>query len=323
MRWVRTIAGIFLALCVSVAQAGQMTLGLTGSGGGPPYAGPGDVVSGATAWYGLRAYSLAKAGTKAINLCDNTGANCADISTGANGKLNNPGTLGANTCSSTNTCLIKTWYDQSGALACGGAACDVTQTTAANMPSLTWSCLNGLPCAVFGGTQFNVAAATAASWTSGTYSIVAIRTALFTTAGIILTIGTTGGQTNLNFRQAASTMQMFQGTAGQTVANITDSNYHAFQAIFNGASSNLMCGGTAGTNCSAAGTNNAISPGTTATGASSIICLGAGVSTGACSTGSTPLTGQVTEAGMWAGTIFNGTQQTNMNANQYAFWGPF
>lgn len=322
MRLLR-IAGLILALWLPAAQAGQMTLGLTGASGAA-YSGPGDVVGSATAFYGLRAYSSAKRGTRAINLCDNTGANCADISTDlATGRLNNPGTLGANTCSSTNTCLIKTWYDQTGGTACGGSACDLTQTTAANMPSLTWSCINGLPCAVFAASQFNTGTGTLASWTTGTYAAVSNRTGAFTSAGIIITLGTTGGQTNLNFRQAASTMQMFQGTAAQTVANITDSNFHVFQAVFNGASSNLMCGGTAGTSCSAAGTNNAISPGTAATGANSIICMGAGVSTGACAVASTPLTGQVTEVGIWEGTVFSGTQQTNMNANQYAFWGPF
>lgn len=39
--------------------------------GGPAYAGPGDIVSGATAWYGLRAYSAAVAATgtqKAVNV---------------------------------------------------------------------------------------------------------------------------------------------------------------------------------------------------------------------------------------------------------------
>jgi hypothetical protein len=90
------LSAIVLGVCSSTsAQAGCII------GGGiicvspaASYTGPGDVVSGAKAWYGLRAYSAATAGTKAIRLCDHLGANCADISTSAStGKLNNPGTL--------------------------------------------------------------------------------------------------------------------------------------------------------------------------------------------------------------------------------------
>ena len=69
--------------------------GTPASSGGGAYVGPGDsgIQPGAAAWIGLRAYSLAKAGTKAINLCDNAGANCSDESTNASGNLV-VGTLG-------------------------------------------------------------------------------------------------------------------------------------------------------------------------------------------------------------------------------------
>lgn len=55
---------------------------------GPSYTGPGDIVSGATAWYGLRAYNAAyaTAGSNAINVrraSDNTTSNIAVLSTGA------------------------------------------------------------------------------------------------------------------------------------------------------------------------------------------------------------------------------------------------
>jgi hypothetical protein len=323
----RLIALAFaVALCLPLSGARAWWQSIQQVGvGGATYIGPGNVVSGATAWYGLRAYSTATAGNRAINLCDNTGANCADISTNATtGKLNAPGTLGSNNCNTSGTCHIHTWYDQSGALACGGSACDVTQATVADQPTLNFSCINSLPCVNFPtAVQVMGSAATLASFTSGTYSAVSSRTGAFTTAGIMMSIGANGGgNVQLNYRQAANTVQMFMGTAAITVANITDSNFHAFQAVFNGASSDLFCGGSAGTSCSTAGTSNSISPGTTPSGTNSLICIGEVATTGTC-TGGSQLTGEISEIGVWSGTVFTGTQQTNMNANQYTFWGPF
>lgn len=289
-----------------------------------PYTGPGDAVSGASTWYGLRAYSAAKAGTRAINLCDNTGANCTDISTSATtGQLNNPGTLGSNNCATSGTCEVATWYDQSGALSCGGSACDVTQATTTSRPTLLFNCINSRPCLVFNGVLDALASsATFPTITSGTMSTVAIRTAAFTTQGDILSIAANGGNNiAIDFRAVASAVQMFQGTTGQFISNITDNNYHALQAVFNGVSSVLFCGGSAGTACSTVGTSNSISPGVTATGANGLICIGIVSGSGVCAT--SPLSGQITEVGMWNGIVFTGTQQTNMNANQYTFWGPF
>lgn len=330
-RTLQGIATVVLCLWLAVAQAyagcSMLLCGAGSSGGGAPaFQGPGDIVSGATAWYGLRAFSSAKRGTKAINLCDNAGANCTDISTDAvTGKLNNPGTLGANNCATSNTCLIKIWYDQSGALSCGGSACDESQATNANMATLTFSCVNSLPCAVFAGAQFYVSPATLASWASGTISAVANRTGAFTSAGNIASYGPNTGSANLNFRQVASAVQMFQGTGGIFISNITDSNYHAFQAAFNAASSDLMCGGSAGTSCSNAGVSNSLSPGSSAVSSSATICIGAQqqAASSTCLATNSPLTGQLTEVGVWNGTVFTGTQQTNMNANQITAWGPF
>ena len=293
------------------------------------FQGPLDIVGSATACYSLRACSLAKAGTKAINLCDHLGANCTDISTNATtGKLNAPGTLGSDNCTVLTTCVIKIWYDQSGSLACSSAACDASQATVANMPTLTFSCVNSLPCAVFNGTSDVLASPTSfpvtASGGTMTYVTVSIRTANFTTAGGILDIGGSGGHLQLNYRQLASAVQVFNGTGGIFTSNITDSNYHVLQAVFNGASSVLYCGGSAGTSCSTSGTSNSLSPGTTGNtpGTAPVLCIGA-VTSGASTCTASFLSGQVTEVVAYNSTVFSGTQLSNMNANEYGFWGPF
>lgn len=323
---IRLAFAFLLTLCVS-AQA-QLNGGGTGFPGpgmtaSASYSGPVDVVGSPLYAYALRAISSADRGNAIINLCDDAGANCADIATDATtGAMNNPGTLGANNCATSNTCRVKTWYDRSGANSCGGSACNVTQATTANMPTLTWSCINSKPCLVFGATHWLGSAATAPSFTGGTLSAVSQRTGAFTTAANIISVGNTGSQGNLNYRQVANTLQMFLGTAGQTVGNITDSNYHTFQAVFNGASSVLVCGGGAGSNCSTGGTATSISPGTTATGINTAVCIGAGTAAGPCNGTSNPLTGQLTEA-LGYSTVFNATQYGNMTTNQYAYWGPF
>lgn len=326
-------SSIALAIAVHLAASSittgfqhvfQASLLLTGVGPdaapvAATFTGPGDVVSGAYAWWGLRAYSSAKAGTKAINLCDDTGANCVDILTNAStGKLNSPGTLGVNNCNTSGSCVIATFYDQSGSTNCSGVACDITQATNAARPTLLFSCINSLPCAVFSGVanQKLESTSTVASLAATvSMSAVANRTGTFTTAGNILAVGAANA-INLNFRQVASAVQMFAGTAGIFASNITDSNFHAFQAVFNGASSNLMCGGSAGTSCSNAGTNNSLSPGSIASDASGKFAIGLNAAS------ANSLTGDITEVGMW-NSVFNGTQQTNMNSNQVTFWGPF
>lgn len=284
----------------------------TAAAGG--YTGPGDVVATANAWWGLRAYSTADLGNRLINLCNPADSTCIDVSSDVvTGALTAPTNVGGTDCTAVTTCTIKTWYSRAGNNCVTSSNCDVTQATAASRPTLTWSCVNSKPCAVFAGAQFLVASNNAVSLPQPfTTSAVSIRTANFTTAQEQMRM-----QANNTFayRQATNTIQMFAGTAAQIVANITDNNWHAFQALYNGASSQLMCGGSAGTNCSNGGTDNAISPGANATDANAY-------SVGGAAGGTNPLSGNIAEIGIW-GSGFDGTQRTNMNANQITYWGPF
>ena len=71
------IALAILLFWSQAVLAGSMPLTMAGpTGAGVAYTGPGDIVSGAAAWYGLRCYSAAKASlAKAINVrraSDNT-----------------------------------------------------------------------------------------------------------------------------------------------------------------------------------------------------------------------------------------------------------
>jgi len=128
----------------------------------------------------------------------------------------------------------------------------------------------------------------------------------------MLMLGIPAATGQLDFRQVASAVAMFAGTVSQFISNISDVNYHSFQAIFNGASSVLFCGGSAGTSCSVAGVSNSISPGAS-TASGGVLAIGNATAANAL---------QMTEGAIWA-IGFSGTQEANMAANQAGYWGPY
>ena len=88
----RLIIALAAALALSVGGHAQMApwqpLVLIPAPGAPSYTGPGDVVSGATAWYGLRAYNAAYAtgSNNAVNIrraSDNTTSNIVILANGS------------------------------------------------------------------------------------------------------------------------------------------------------------------------------------------------------------------------------------------------
>jgi hypothetical protein len=98
----------------------QLTLTGAGKGLQAPvgYQGPGDVVSGATAWWGLRAYSNATAGTNAIDVAGvNTSTTFTFVTKAADGtlELSAGGAAAFITANSgANNMLISKLYDQTG-----------------------------------------------------------------------------------------------------------------------------------------------------------------------------------------------------------------
>lgn len=268
------------------------------------YAGPGDVKSGASAWWGLRAYSAATAGNRAANICNSGDANCADINTLANGNFDVTTAQGSPlNCGGTGgTCTVKILYDQSGANSCSSAACDLSQPTAATRPVLTFSCLGSLPC-MTGST------ATGAMQTGGTSSIAqpftitaaAQRTGNFTAYNTI--IANAGGSVGLYFNTTGNADFFVGGTDHAFAAS--NSAWHALQAIGSGTSSS----GTTD------GSTTAISAATTAFTSSAAIR--------AFNDTSAPgdaMVGTVGEFGVWS-SAFSGTDLTNMNSNIHSYWG--
>lgn len=305
---IRLAFAFLLALCVS-AQA-QLSGGVGGFPGpgtahsSVTYVGPGDVKSGAYAWVGLRAYNAAKAGTKAISLCDDTGANCSDISTNATtGVLNAGGTHGSNNCDVTGTCTIQTWYDQSGNTNCSGTACDLTQATNSKRALFIPNCLGSLPCAAF-------SAAGAQEYFSAN-NITALAQPLSISSVVIFTASPTGlimSDSSFNFQKAIAgsfNLRMYAGTIRDTA--ISASTSHIIQSVYNGASSAINIDGT----------RTALStPGT-----AGLATVAAGKwSIGSAGSGAANYTGRLTETGAW-GVAFSSGDETAVCHNQFLFWG--
>lgn len=276
-----------------------------GNNSGPPpsYSGPGDIASGALAWWGLRAYSLATAGTKAANVCNASDANCADVNTLANGDFDVSTAQGAPlSCGGAGgTCTIKTLYDQSGSLACtGSVACSLTQATIASRPTLTFSCLGALPCMTWTSSQV-MRSVTNPGWSSShaqpfSGSAVGERTGSFTSFADIVAPSDT--QVQLGFANSANSALLYAGSIATATA--ADSAWHALQGLWSGASSVISVDGSAST----------VNAGTTGLTGAQQPCMGS------CNNG---LTGKSTEAGVWASDI--SSSFVALSSNQHSYWG--
>jgi len=220
------------------------------------YTGAGDC-SGCTtfnAFWSTRAYSAATRGTKAVNVCNITGGvdvACADFSTDATTGALTISLIGGLSCSVV-TCAIKKFYDQSGANACSGSPCDATQATVANRATLTVSCQNSQPCAVFPGNPVNYTFASMGS-NAQPLGMTAVLFPTATTAGGIIAFNS---GTDPDFLINSNVMELYAG-GGAFTATANVSNWFAVQAVFNGATSVLNVNGsetTPGTNPGANGT---------------------------------------------------------------------
>ncbi len=313
-----------LALLFVLALAGpassQVRWGIFQDNGGAvvaSYTGPGDVVSGAVAWYGLRAYNntLANSGASTTKIADLRGAtsgSCtlflkgngtgdADLTTAGAGGIGNQCLLGATTfCTVTNSsCLVSKLYDQSGANSCSGAvACDVSNSTGATQPQLVFNCINtSLPCIQFNQSAQLVLTAAAALTSPQaqpyTFAFAAERDGQFTFQGAVIIAPGSNGQAG--YWTSANQVYLFAGT-GPPFVTVSDSAFHVLQTVFNSTNSNINVDGTSNTGLSA-GTD-------TATG---------NLTVGSAS-GAAFLQGKLLEVGMWPGSV------TTLCNNMFNYW---
>jgi hypothetical protein len=210
------------------------------------YIGIGDVEAQKVYW-GFRAYSAATAGTKSANICNSGDASCADVNTLANGDFDKTTAQGAplNCGGAGGTCTVKTLYDKVGT-ACSGTVCDLTQATAANRATLSFTCVGGAKVCMVGSggasVRYQSANATASFAQPFSIGVGAIRQGLTGAGRYGSLLVNDAGNSGFFFGNNVNLFDYFL-TTDHTAAQ-TDNAWHALQAIVNGASSTLNADGT-------------------------------------------------------------------------------
>lgn len=225
---------VLASLFVSVALPSSAQLPMepvpAGTSSAPPYVGPGDLSLGTVyAYYGMRAYSaaVATALTNAIQLRRASDGSTMNIPLTAAGNLNT-GTA-ATFCAAT-SCFVQTLYDQTG----NGH----NLTAASNLIAYTSSCINSKPCANNPNASAFLLAGLSTHAQPYTFIAVGERTGRFTSAQTITATDDGSHPSRINWAASANTFHM-EG-ASTISATATDSVWHVFLGMFNGASPNSV-----------------------------------------------------------------------------------
>lgn len=289
------LAAVWLAIPALAQDAmliGAGSPSKVASGGG--YTGPGDVQSGAFAWWGFRAYDSTAASThqNVIQVCNNsgtfTGTNCLNVTANTNGTITFPA---AGACNGSNCTLVKTIYDQSRANSCGGSPCNMTQGTLANIPTFVSSGLFSVHLTPSNGTFLAPSAITLTQ----PYSISAITT---------------------RNAQSGGNAAFFSNNASGNALIWSSTNPSALCVASAFCSSNTIAIGTPAAGEFLIGTSGSIDvDGTSASGNSSILTFSAELPV--IGDGSNTDTLEVTELGIWNSDI--SSHFAGLITNQQAF----
>jgi hypothetical protein len=294
---------VAISQIVSSASAGGAQYGPQGGSFGtsqPTYSGPGDIVSGATGWWGLRGYSAASAATAqpAALILRASDSTTATINILSNGTFDTA--TAATFCAST-TCSVKTLYDQT------GNGYNLTQATAANQPALLFNCFGFAPCLYFTGSASEVLVNSSFTNVAQPNSVAMVgeRTANFTTEMDAFSALSTGYVGSVNgWWGVANELFSYAGSNSVYWTPFADSVVHGIVFVNNGASSMAYIDATSQTASQTPGTG----------GTYSTLSMG-----GNAAQSTHYMTGYMTEMGIWP-TGMNSTQAGNIVANQQYNW---
>jgi hypothetical protein len=256
----------------------------------PVFAGAGDIVSGAKAWWGLRSYTAAAVGTMNVIRLRRSSDNAEqDFGTVTGGGLDL--TAIASFKGAANLFVV-TLYDQ-----LAGAFQELTNATAATQPALILNASGSRPAMRFTGPEFLRSGADIQMTAPYTMSWVGKRTGSFTTYMTLF------GDTNGNCTGWTDTANQIFGEAPLLVpaaglVTAADNAFHSVQCVINGASGDLNVDGVV----------NTVNMGNANYG-------GGGSRTDLNLIVARATVGDVTEAGIWDA-AFSGVQSAAMAANQ-------
>lgn len=260
------------------------------------YEGPGDIVAGAHSWYGLRAYDEAYAAAESpiVDITDQADGNALTVNATTAGDLDVAAIAAWVTANSVTTIRVTKIYDQS------GNAYHLENGTPEQRATLVLNVVNGKPALLFtsSASQVMTKSTGVAQLTQPfTFSHCSVPN-VGAGAGAVLAIYDGGSDISLVYYDNGSALIHAGSGVGNTAA---DDTFHSVQGVLNGASSIINIDGTETTGLNA-GTN---------------VC-DTNIKMGDNFFGAF-FNGYVCEAGTWdAG--FDGTQRSNMNANQEAYW---
>jgi len=272
------------------------------------YQGPGDIVPGATGWWGLRAYNnaFAAAGSNAVLLLNQTTGSTQAIAVTATGDLN---VAAAQSFCANAVCSIETWYDQT------GNGHNMTQANQYSQALLLFNCTNGAKVCAY----FSYAVQNSAAGGDG-YTSNATAVAPFTQNAVIEKTDSSIGGTVLSSYQNSSwagigginneTLNANDSATGQATDTQPLHSY-VFQSVTGvwnptatSASSAVYLNGLSSTFSS--GTNAAMT---------TSLNMGDNVATG----NTNFMVGYIDESGLWPVSL-TAAQAASLQANQRGYW---
>jgi hypothetical protein len=257
------------------------------------YQGPGDIQA-AKCWGGLRAYSLATAGTKFINLRASGNNATADFNTLPNG-LPDTASIGSFLTANGGSLFVTKLYDQS------GNGLDWSQSTAASQPAFVLNGLGSLPI-MNGNGAFLSQASTFSLTVPWSFATVALTTDTTT----LDVIGWDTVNSNGIAFSSGTSAYLFIAGAGSANGAITTSAWYSLVAGGSGVNTQqIYVNGVAGSGAGVADNNF---------GSTSLNYM-------TRSSGVQPLQGSSVEVGLFPRSPFDAAWAANMTANARAFWG--
>lgn len=273
-------------------------------GGGGGYTGPGDVVSGAAVWYGLRGYNAAYAtgSNPAVDITDQAGSNPLTVNILTNGNLDVATISAWVTAHSVTTIRIAKLYDQTGS----GSHRDLTSVgSTVSHPILTLSAIGSLPGMTFDSSLNEQLLSSATYTTSQPFTQMAAAKANAVGSSIRAIIGFE----NTALLASDSSAALVEVDAGSNlfIFTMVPAQFYSYGGMYNGASSAASFIGS--------NTNN--TTGNAGTNAPSGTKIEMGYDTGG--TLGNAFDGVTLEAGIWPGD--KSSSFGAMATNQRAYWG--
>jgi hypothetical protein len=260
-RWAAGLAVLALAYTFPAEAGQQVVYGGVGQRYGVTYGAPSPAsfalpgnVASFTAWWGLRAYSASHCtgAVKAVQIRRASDNALLDVLIGTDCNIAIAPAVAH--CAAT-TCTVRTFYDQVAGNACGGASCDLLQTTDANQPAFTFNCNGTKPCIQSAATAQTLTSANSHTPAGATGTLYYVGRRSVGTGATVMLAQTAGAGNRIQGTSAASTWSSL-GASGISTLAATENTFHvamsvntptgasAFIAIDGGQTGGTTVGGT-------------------------------------------------------------------------------